>query len=105
MNIPITDQEHKTIAFDFTNEGALRDGETISSPIVHSDPSGLTLGTSAVLAAPFYDSDGKKIAIGKGVKVRINGTVGTYTIVCRVTTSGGDILERGCTVTVTSTLA
>jgi len=87
----------QTICFDFTRHGQLRDGETISAPEVYASPiSQLVIGVPVVLSATFRDSNGKKIGIGKGVKVRVQGgNAGTeYTMVCRVHTSGGDVIEE-----------
>lgn len=96
-----TTEEAKTFAFDFSKEGAVVAGETLTVIEVEGSPSGLTIGTPAVTTATF---DG--IASGKAIKVRISGgTAGTtYELACRATTSGGDTLEIPGVLIVTETV-
>lgn len=86
--------DSKTFGFDFSLEGSVKDGATLSSPSVPA-VSGLTIGTPSVLSTDFNDggANKRKIAAGKGVKVRISGTPGSYDLVCLVTSSDGDLLS------------
>jgi hypothetical protein len=82
--------EARAYVFDFSRYPEVISGETISSPVTPA-VSGLTIGSPTVTSATI---DG--VPSGKGVKVTISsGTAGTtYTVDCRVTTSGGSTLIR-----------
>jgi hypothetical protein len=67
--------------WDFSDFDELEAGETISSPAVTADPSGLTIGTPSVS--------------GSSVFCRLSGgTAGvTYEVTCAVTLSSGGTLD------------
>lgn len=86
--------ESLTFGFDFQNKGPVMAGETISIPVIPA-VSGLVITTPpVVLGSDFVDGgdSGRTIPAGKGVKVRISGSPGTYSLYCKVTASGGDDL-------------
>lgn len=105
--------ENKTFGIDFTPEGAVRDGGVLSAPAVtityHPTQVGTPTkpGVSGTEVVPdgttFYDSDGKKIRGGKGVRVRLDADsgaqAGKYVVTCEVTVTalGGqlDLLKGG----------
>lgn len=82
--------ETLTFAFNFGRRRAVRDGATISNPVIEVGPSGLTVGSPTVLVVRFQG-----VAAGKGVKVTVSGgTPGeTFSLTCRVDASDGSILE------------
>ncbi len=81
--------EVRTYVFDFGQFPEVRDGETLSAPIV-PPVAGLTIGTPAVTVAAT-----DWVPTGKGVAVSIaGGTAGEgYAVACTVSTSGGSTLE------------
>lgn len=92
--------QSKTFGFDFSKEGAVIAGETLSNPTVawvDGSPAGAPdIGAPALLSADFIDSDGTRIPAGQGVACRfstIGGIApGDYRVRCTVHTSGGDDL-------------
>lgn len=91
--IPVLEKieaESRVYLFDFSRYSEVLNGETLSSPTIPA-VSGITIGSPTIMSA---DLDG--VPSGKGVKVLISsGSAGTtYTIDCRVTTSGGATLVR-----------
>lgn len=92
--------ESKTFGFDYSLEGAIQSGETITdadnvpeidiTPVSGSAP---TAGTPAIITADFYDSDGTRVKANKGTKCRFTGiAVGEFFVICTSWTSGGDKL-------------
>lgn len=104
----MTTEESRTFGFDFSAEGAVKGGETLSSPEVSIEAlaGAPTAGTPLIITEDFYDGDsGNKILAGKGVRVRITGgSAGTFKVACRVTTSGGDVLEISAKIVVGETV-
>lgn len=95
--------EDKTIGFDFSPEGALVGGDTLTgNPNVSVDSADATLvvptfGTAIIVTSKFYDTDGRSIPVDKGVAVRVTGgDVGIYTLRCLSGTLDGDHLGVNC---------
>lgn len=93
-----TQYEAKTFAFDFSTEGELIAGDTLSNPEVWLSPRDgiIQTGPFAINQSVFYDSaGGAEVQVGMGVTVQIWGgdPNATYTIYCRVQTSSGDVIE------------
>lgn len=105
-NLLMTMGEQKTFGIDFQDEGAVKDGQTLSTPVFHISGGGATVVTLAVLTAIFHDTGkGKSIPSGAGVRVKLNPVApGAYNVACRVTTSGGDVLEVLGRLTITDTV-
>lgn len=92
-----TVREAKTVCFDFSNEGAVKGGETLSNPVVtFAEVAGLpVLGVPAPNATDFMNSDGEEVEAGKGVVVKMTGGLaGRYNARCLCTAQpSGDLLE------------
>lgn len=88
--LPKIAAEARAFVFDFSKHAEVIAGETLSSPSVPT-VSGLTIGTPAVISSAV-----DQIPQGKGVQVLISGgTAGTtYTVDCKVNTSGGATIAR-----------
>lgn len=87
MSWPKDSSEVISYLFDFSNFPEVVAGETLSNPTVTvTVGSGLTVGSPAVTTV-----ERDEVAAGAGVAVTVSsGTPGTtYTLECKVTTSGG----------------
>jgi hypothetical protein len=82
---------------DFTR--LLVSGETLSGVTsVAAAPTGPTISSLAVNAAPFDNDDGATVAVGKGAQFRVaGGSAGTdYSLTVTVTTTAGNTRVAVC---------